>query len=108
MGEFTSMFIREPKPFEREARSRVNRQLNELGLVEPNYYFGQFELKATVDTFRHLKDLADQFGGEIEVDHDAGPFYSRDSKVFTVIEIEGIKVYVSAFASEEDVEANVL
>lgn len=95
-------------PFEREARARVNRQLHELGMVEPAYYFGQFELKGRVDTFRDLKEFADQYGGEIEVDHEAGPFYSGDSAVFTVIEIEGIKVYLSAFATQEESEAHGL
>lgn len=104
MGDFASMFTRESKPFEREARARVNRRLNELGLVEPNYYFGQFELKGTLDSFRDLKEFADYYCGEIEVEHESGTYYSRDSKVFTIIEIEGVKVRLSAFASEDEAE----
>jgi hypothetical protein len=92
-------------PFEREARARVNRQLQELGMVEPDYFFGQFELKGRVDTFRDLKEFADQYGGEIAIDHEAGPFYRGDTKVFTVIEIEGIQVHLSAFATQEESEA---
>jgi hypothetical protein len=97
--------MRDFNPFEGEARARVNRQLSQLGLVEPSYYFGQFELKGTLDLFRDLREFADQYGGEIKVDHDAGSFYSGDSKVFTIIEIQGIKVYLCAFASQEDLEA---
>ncbi|MEU5153164.1 hypothetical protein [Glycomyces sp. NPDC021274] len=100
--------MRDFNPFEGEARARVNRQLNQLGLVEPNYYFGQFELKGTLDSFRDLREFADQYGGEIEIDHDAGSYYSGDSKVFTIIEIQGIKVYLCAFASQEDIEAHGL
>jgi hypothetical protein len=96
--------FRDLNPFEGEARARVNRQLSELGMVEPTYYFGQFELKARVDTLRDLREFADQYGGEIEVDHEAGSFYSRASKVFTIIEIEGVKVYLCAYASEEEAE----
>jgi hypothetical protein len=103
-----SKLFRDLNPFEGEARARVNRQLSELGLVEPTYFFGQFELKARVDTFRDLKELAYQYGGEIEVDYEAGSFYSRASKVFTIVEIQGVKVYLCAYASEDEVEEHGL
>jgi hypothetical protein len=106
MGEFAEMFTREPKPFEREAQARVNRHLKALGHVEPNYYGGQFELKATVDTYGDLRWLADQFGGEIEVaDRNRRSTWTQ---LFTVVQIEGVKVRVSAYVSDEEVEAHEL
>ncbi|GAB3236444.1 hypothetical protein GCM10027447_34800 [Glycomyces halotolerans] len=97
-------WLRDLNPFELEARSRVRKRLKGVGLDEPKFYFGQVELKATVDTFRELRSLAEEFGGDIEEDLDYDTRY-RGVKVFTVIEVEGIKVHVSAYLGEEEAEA---
>lgn len=98
-------WFRDVKPFELDARARVRKRLEGAGLEEPAYYFGQVELKAKVDSLRELRYFADEFGGEIEEDPDQD-WRSRTVKVFTVVEIEGIKVHLCAYLSEEEAEAD--
>ncbi|MQM28710.1 hypothetical protein [Glycomyces albidus] len=105
MGEFASMFTREFKPFEVEARSLVNQKLKALGSVEPRYYGGQFELKAKVDTLGDLRWIADHFGGEIEIEDNRRSTWTQ---VFTVVQIEGVKVHACVYVSDEEAEAHGL
>lgn len=105
MSELSKLF-RDLNPFEREARARVDQHLKTMGLVEPHYYFGQFELKAKVDTLRDLRYFVDQYGGEI--DYEAGRSWDRSVKAFAVVQIEGVKVHLCAYVSDEEAEAHGL
>lgn len=100
-----SKLFRDFNPFELEARTKVDKLANRHGFADLKFYFGQFELKARVDTLRELRDFADQFGGDVEEDLDYDTFRHRGVKVFTVVNVEGIKVHVCAYLSLEEAEA---
>lgn len=105
MSELSKLF-RDLNPFELEARSRVNKVFKSMGLTEPHYYHGQFVLKAKVDSLRELEWFAVEYGGEIETE--PGSFRDTWTQVFTVIQVDGIKVRVCAYISGEEAEARGL
>ena len=98
--------FRDLNPFELEAQARVNKHLKGLGHSEPHYYHGQFVLKAKTDTLRELQWFADEYGGDLEVE--SGSFRDTWVQVFTVAQVEGIKVRMCVYVSDEEAEAHGL